>query len=67
MKADINLIDYEGLSLRMPKMVYDLPAGGRRLIQKADGYVATICSGRVISEHGTPTGELPGVLLRGTR
>jgi len=67
MKADINLINYEGLSLRMPRMVYDLPAGGRRLIQKADGYVATICSGQVISEHGVPTGALPGVLLRGTR
>jgi N-acyl-D-aspartate/D-glutamate deacylase len=46
-------------------MVYDLPAGGKRLVQKADGYRATICSGAVTYENGEHTGELPGQLLRG--
>jgi N-acyl-D-amino-acid deacylase len=67
MKADLNLIDYNELKLRMPEMVYDLPTGGRRLVQRAEGYVATICSGQVISEHGEPTGAMPGQLIRGGR
>jgi N-acyl-D-aspartate/D-glutamate deacylase len=67
MKADINLIDYEGLRLGHPSMAYDLPAGGRRLIQRAEGYVATIASGQTILEQGEPTGSLPGRLLRGSR
>jgi N-acyl-D-aspartate/D-glutamate deacylase len=46
-------------------MVYDLPAEGRRLIQKVDGYRFTICSGEVIYEDGKPTGALPGKLVRG--
>ena len=49
----------------MPRLAHDLPAGGRRLVQRARGYVATICRGTVISEHGTPTGALPGKLVRG--
>jgi N-acyl-D-amino-acid deacylase len=65
MKADLNVIDFEGLHLHAPEMVFDLPAGGRRLIQKADGYRATICSGEVIFENGEPTGALPGKLVRG--
>ena len=65
MKADVNLIDFEGLHLHAPEMVHDLPAGGRRLIQKVDGYRATICSGEVIFENGEPTGALPGKLVRG--
>jgi N-acyl-D-amino-acid deacylase len=67
MKADINLIDYEGLRLGHPSMAYDLPAGGRRLVQRAEGYVATIASGQTILEQGEPTGSLPGRLLRGSR
>jgi N-acyl-D-aspartate/D-glutamate deacylase len=67
MKADLNVINYDDLNLRMPEMVYDLPAGGRRLVQRADGYVATICSGQIISENGEPTGALPGQLIRGER
>lgn len=65
MKADLNLIDFDALRLHAPEMVFDLPAEGRRLIQKADGYQATIANGEVIFEQGEPTGALPGRLLRG--
>ena len=64
-RADLNLIDYENLQLGRPQIAYDLPAGGRRLLQKARGYRATIANGVIISENDTPTGELPGRLLRG--
>ena len=63
--ADFNLIDYEGLSLGTPYVTDDLPAGGRRLLQKASGYVATIKAGTVTFEQGAGTGELPGRLVRG--
>jgi len=63
--ADLNLIDYDALKLHQPEMVYDLPAGGKRLVQRADGYRLTIKSGVVTFEDGTPTGALPGRLLRG--
>ena len=63
-RADINLIDLEGLRLHEPEMVFDLPAGGRRLIQKVDGYVATFVRGQQTFAHGTPTGERPGRLVR---
>ena len=66
-KADVNIIDYDNLHLRMPEMAYDLPGGARRLVQKADGYVATIVSGTVVSRGGAFTGELPGRVLRGAR
>lgn len=64
-KADINLIDYENLTLHHPYMVRDLPAGGRRLMQKADGYVQTIVSGVTVQEQGVATEALPGKLIRG--
>jgi N-acyl-D-amino-acid deacylase len=64
-KADLNIIDFDALALHDPEMVYDLPAGGRRIIQKADGYIATICSGEVTYENGEHTGALPGRLVRG--
>src|SRR5690606_39203006 len=64
-RADLNVIDFDKLGLEPAYMAYDLPAGGRRLLQKARGYVATVCNGVVISENDTPTGELPGKLLRG--
>lgn len=64
-KADLNIIDFDKLSLVDPEMIYDLPAGGRRLIQKAQGYVATICSGEVTYENGKHTGAMPGRLIRG--
>ena len=65
MKADVNLIDMDQLTLRPPHIVHDLPAGGRRLVQEADGYLATIQSGAVTFEEGTHTGALPGKLVRG--
>jgi N-acyl-D-aspartate/D-glutamate deacylase len=67
MKADINIIDHANLYLSPPSIVHDLPAGGRRLMQTAKGYVATIASGEVVIEHDQPTGALPGRLLRGER
>jgi len=63
--ADINVIDHNALALEPPEMVYDLPASGKRLIQRARGYVATVKSGVVVREHDESTGELPGRLLRG--
>ena len=65
LKADINLIDYARLSCDAPYMAYDLPAGGKRLLQKARGYIATIVAGQPIYEQGEPTGALPGALVRG--
>ncbi len=65
MKADLNVIDFEGLHIHAPEMVYDLPAGGRRLVQKIDGYRYTIQSGEVTFENSQPTGALPGRLIRG--
>ena len=67
MKGDCNLIDLENLRLTAPEVAFDLPAGGRRLLQRAEGYRATIVSGEVIYEDGEPTGALPGRLLRGSR
>jgi N-acyl-D-aspartate/D-glutamate deacylase len=66
-KADINVIDYDNLRLRAPEVVYDLPAGGRRLIQKTDGYAATIVAGKPVYRNGEATGELPGRLVRGMK
>jgi N-acyl-D-aspartate/D-glutamate deacylase len=65
MLGDINIIDFEKLNVSHPKMIHDLPLGGRRLVQDATGYVATIKSGQVISENGVATGALPGNLIRG--
>jgi N-acyl-D-amino-acid deacylase len=64
-KADLNVIDHAALRLHKPRVTYDLPAGGRRLDQTADGYVATIVSGEVIAEDGVPTDARPGKLVRG--
>jgi N-acyl-D-aspartate/D-glutamate deacylase len=64
-KADLNLVDHEHLNLRLPEMVHDLPAGARRLIQRADGWKATICSGEVTFEDGAHTDARPGRLIRG--
>jgi N-acyl-D-aspartate/D-glutamate deacylase len=66
-KADINVIDMQSLSLRPARMAYDLPAGGRRLLQGASGYVATIVSGAVTRRNGADTGARPGRLVRGAR
>ena len=64
-KADLNVIDHAAMRLHKPVVTYDLPAGGRRLDQSADGYVATIVSGEVIAENGVPTDARPGKLVRG--
>jgi N-acyl-D-aspartate/D-glutamate deacylase len=66
-KADVNVIDHAALSLHRPVVAHDLPAGGRRLDQTADGYVATIVAGEVIAERGVPTDARPGKLVRGRR
>jgi N-acyl-D-amino-acid deacylase len=65
MKADVNVIDFDNLAIEAPEMVFDLPADGRRMIQKARGYVATIVSGVVTYQNGEATGEMPGKLIRG--
>ncbi len=66
-RADVNLIDFDRLRARRPEMRGDLPAGGNRLIQRADGYVATVCGGEVTYQDGEATGQLPGRLVRGAR
>jgi len=65
MKADINVINFDKLRVNAPTMAFDLPAGGKRLLQGADGYVATIVSGNVTYRDGKETGALPGKLVRG--
>jgi N-acyl-D-aspartate/D-glutamate deacylase len=64
-RADVNVIDFEHLTARRPEIVHDLPAGGKRLVQTADGYVATIVAGEVTYENGQACGPLPGRLVRG--
>jgi N-acyl-D-aspartate/D-glutamate deacylase len=64
-RADLNLIDFDALQARKPELHHDLPAGGRRFVQAADGYVATVVAGTVTYERGEATGPLPGRLLRG--
>ncbi|HEY1708623.1 MAG TPA: amidohydrolase family protein [Rhizomicrobium sp.] len=66
-KADINVIDHAAVTLPRPMIRYDLPAGGRRLDQGASGYDATIVSGTIIAREDTPTGALPGRLVRGAQ
>ena len=66
-KADVNVIDLDALTLHAPRMAYDLPAGGKRLVQGASGYEATIVSGTVTRRHGVDTGARPGRLVRGIR
>ena len=64
-KADLNIIDFDKLTLHAPRPVFDLPAGGRRLTQEAEGYIATIVNGVVTLRNGRNTGALPGKLVRG--
>ena len=66
-KADLNIINYDTLSFGRPYVTFDLPAGGRRLLQKADGYDATIVSGVVTYRNGEATGALPGRMVKGQR
>ena len=67
MKADINVIDFANLGLERPEMIHDLPGGGRRLMQKARGYVATMKAGQITYRDGVATGALPGGLVRGAQ
>jgi N-acyl-D-amino-acid deacylase len=67
MKADLNVIDWDRLQLELPELVHDLPAGARRLVQRARGYDATLVSGIVTLRDGEHTGELPGRVIRGPR
>jgi N-acyl-D-aspartate/D-glutamate deacylase len=64
-RADLNVIDFEHLSVRRPEVRYDLPAGGRRLLQRADGYLHTLVAGVETYAEGESTGALPGRLVRG--
>jgi N-acyl-D-amino-acid deacylase len=63
MQADINIIDFEKLAMAAPEMVHDLPANGRRLVQRATGYAATLVGGEPIYLGGEATGAMPGVVL----
>jgi N-acyl-D-aspartate/D-glutamate deacylase len=66
-RADILVVDFERLRLRPPEMAFDLPAGGKRLLQRAEGYVHTFVRGIETYANGESTGELPGRLVRGPR
>jgi N-acyl-D-aspartate/D-glutamate deacylase len=66
-KADINVIDFDRLNIHRPYMVHDLPHGAKRLLQKADGYVATIVNGETVYREGEATGALPGRVVRGAQ
>lgn len=66
-KADINVIDFDALACERPQMAYDLPAGGKRLLQRARGYIHTFVSGVETYRNGEPTGALPGQLVRSTK
>ena len=63
-RADLNLIDFENLQVRLPELVADFPRGGRRLVQRADGYVATVVAGEVTYRNGVATGRRPGRMVR---
>jgi len=65
MRADLNIIDYENLGFDVPRMVFDLPANGRRLVQRGRGYVATFVAGEQTVDRDEFTGALPGRLIRG--
>ena len=64
LRADVNVIDFDGLQVKKPEIVHDMPANGRRFIQRVNGYEATICAGQPIFERGEHTGALPGRLVR---
>jgi N-acyl-D-aspartate/D-glutamate deacylase len=67
LRADVNLIDFDRLRLHQPEIVHDLPAGGKRLVQRVDGYRATLVAGTPIFEDGEETGARPGRLVRAGR
>lgn len=66
-KADLNVIDYDRVGFGRPYVTFDLPAGGRRLLQKAEGYEATVVAGAITYRSGEATGKLPGRIVKGQR
>ena len=66
-RDSLNVIDLDRLTLRMPRLARDLPAGGARLLQEADGYAITMVHGTVTRRDGVDTGARPGALVRGAR
>jgi N-acyl-D-aspartate/D-glutamate deacylase len=64
LRADVNLIDFDRLQVQKPELVHDMPADGRRFVQRVDGYESTICAGAPIYERGEHTGAMPGKLVR---
>jgi N-acyl-D-aspartate/D-glutamate deacylase len=67
MRADLNVIDFDALRFGLPRMAFDLPAGGRRLVQRASGYAATVVAGVQTVADDEPTGARPGRLIRGPK
>ena len=67
LRADINVIDHEQLKIELPEMIFDLPAGGRRIMQKARGYHRVLVAGEVTIRDDEATGARPGRLVRGSR
>jgi N-acyl-D-aspartate/D-glutamate deacylase len=67
LRADVNLIDFDRLRLHKPELVHDMPANGRRFIQRVEGYAATLVAGAPIFERGEHTGAMPGRLVRAGR
>ena len=66
-KADINVIDHDNLKIGAPEVLYDLPGGGKRMVQRTEGYDATIVAGQIVYRKGVATNALPGRLVRGDR
>jgi N-acyl-D-amino-acid deacylase len=67
LRADVNMIDFDGLKVRKPELVHDMPAGGRRFVQRVEGYETTMVAGTPIFERREPTGAMPGRLVRARR
>jgi len=66
-RASMNVIDYDNLEVHAPEIVYDLPGGGKRIHQRATGYVAMVVNGEVVLENDEPTDKRPGRLVRGSQ
>ena len=67
LRADINVIDFANLKVQKPELVHDMPAGGRRFVQRVEGYETTLVAGAPIFEGGEHTGVTPGRLVRAGR
>lgn len=67
LRADLNVIDFDGMRMQMPELIHDMPANGRRFVQRVTGYEATVVAGQPIFERGEHTGALPGKLVRAPR